>query len=202
MNFFHPLLAFVFHLGYFGPLVMGLLDSSFLVLPFGNDLVVVGLVAQHHHRIWLYVLSAATGSTLGALALALVARAIGKDAIRKIAGQKRFDKLCGWIQDHAALSIAAAALAPPPFPYTLVIAAAAALDYSIPRILLTNFLSRGVRFALLALLSMRFGHEVIRISKSAPFLWCMVGFVFLCLAISAFSLWRWFHSSRAKLKHA
>jgi hypothetical protein len=35
VRFLRPLLHFIFHLGYFGPLVMGALDSSFLILPFG-----------------------------------------------------------------------------------------------------------------------------------------------------------------------
>jgi hypothetical protein len=83
MKYVLPLLHFIFHLGYFGPLVMGVLDSSFLVLPFGNDLVVVGLAAQNHKGIPWYVLSAACGSTCGALLLALVARKRGQEAIRE-----------------------------------------------------------------------------------------------------------------------
>ena len=78
MKFFLPLLHFLFHIGYFGPLLMGILDSSFLMLPFGNDLLVVGLVARNHHGVILYVLAAACGSTLGALALGLVSRKLGR----------------------------------------------------------------------------------------------------------------------------
>ena len=65
MKFLRPLLHFIFQLGYFGPRVMGTLDSSFLILPFGNDLVVVGLVAAHPHRVVGYVAMAALGSTIG-----------------------------------------------------------------------------------------------------------------------------------------
>ena len=36
------------HLGVFGPLLLGILDSSFLVFPFGNDLLVVALTARNH----------------------------------------------------------------------------------------------------------------------------------------------------------
>ncbi len=46
MKFPIVLFRFLFHIGYLGPLVMGVLDSSFLVLPFGNDLLIVGLVAS------------------------------------------------------------------------------------------------------------------------------------------------------------
>ncbi|MGI4827766.1 MAG: YqaA family protein [Janthinobacterium lividum] len=196
MKFFRPLLTFIFHLGYFGPLVMGVLDSSFLFLPFGNDLVVVGLVAQTRHNVWIYVLSAAVGSTIGAFLLAIVARKIGESGVRKMVGDKQFNRLCSWIKGHGALSILAGGLAPPPFPYTIVIAAAGALEYPISRILVMNFIARAIRFTLLALLALKFGKEVIEISQSAPFRWTMVGFVILCFVGSGFSIWKWLRRRR------
>ena len=72
---------------------MGILDSSFLVLPFGNDLVVVGLVAQHPDGAPWYVLSAACGSTIGAAILAMVSHKLGEEGLRKFAGEKRYQKL-------------------------------------------------------------------------------------------------------------
>ena len=197
MKFFHPLLVFIFHLNYCGALVMGVLDSSFLVLPFGNDLVVVGLVAQHRHDVWIYVAAAALGSTLGAVALAVVAQKLGEDRIHKMMGQKRFNLLRRWICGHGALSITAGALAPPPFPYTIVVAAAGALGYPIPRLFFVNFLARAARFALLAWLALKFGKQVLAISQSEPFLWCMTAFVLLCIVATVVSLWKWFHSRTA-----
>ncbi len=134
MKYIRLLLQFIFHLGYFGPLVMGVLDSSFLVLPFGNDLIVVGLVAQNHKGFPWYVLSAACGSTLGALLLALVARKLGEEGIKKFAGKKRYEKMKNRIGRHSGAAIGLAGLAPPPFPFTTVIAAAAALNYPIWRL--------------------------------------------------------------------
>ncbi len=198
MKFFRPLLTFLFHLGYFGPLLMGVMDSSFLFLPFGNDLLIVGLIAQRRPHPWIYVLTAALGSTLGALLLALVARKFGEAGMRKLAGEKRFNRLCGWISKRGALAIAGGAIAPPPFPYTLVIAAAGALDYSIPRLLTINFFARAVRFTILALLAARFGPEVLRIAQSPAFKWTMAGFVILCIVVSAFSIYKWFHVSRSR----
>lgn len=198
LKFLHTLLAFLFHLGYFGPLVMGILDSSFLFLPFGNDLLVVALVADRHQHVWLYVLSAAVGSTLGALLLTLLARKLGADGISKLAGPKRFDRLKRWIGNRAAFAIAGGALAPPPFPYTLVVAAAGALDYPIWRIMLTNFLARAVRFTILALLALRFGKQVIQVAQSAPFRWTMIGFIVLCFVGSGWSIWQWVRHTRSK----
>ncbi len=197
MKFFRPLLTFLFHLGYFGPLVMGVLDSSFLVLPFGNDLVVVGLVAQKHHGAAIYVLSAAVGSTLGALLLALVGRKVGEKGVQKLAGRRKFDMLKKHVGHRAAIAIAVGALAPPPFPYTLVIAAASAFAYSIWRILVVNFIARAIRFTILAILAIRFGRYILQISKSTPFLWTMAVFILLCLVGSTFSIWKWVRHSRS-----
>lgn len=196
MRFLHSLLNVFFHLGYFGPLLMGVLDSSFLVLPFGNDMLVVGLIAQHHHGVAWYVLSAACGSTVGALILALVARKLGEDAVCRVTGEKRYQKLKKKIGLHGGMAVALAGIAPPPFPFTTVIAGAAALKYPLWRILLINFFARAARFTLLALLALKFGTEVTKIAKSTPFEWAMAGFITLCVCGSGYSLWHWMQSSR------
>ena len=200
MKFFAPLLHFLFHIGYFGPLVMGIMDSSFLVLPFGNDLVVVGLVARHHQGAPWYALAAACGSTIGVLILALVARKLGEEGIRRIAGEKKYDSLKNRIGKRSGVAVFLGGLAPPPFPFTMVIGAAAALDYSLWRMAVINFLSRGARFAVLAWLAIKFGHQVLAVAKSKPFEWAMGAFIFLCLAGSAFSIWNWVRKSRAPKK--
>jgi membrane protein YqaA with SNARE-associated domain len=89
------LLCFL-HLGYLAPFVIGVLDSSFLVLPFGNDLLVVLLVSRRQQGLLFYILAAACGSIVGAFILALVAGRIGEEGIRKLAGGKRrFHQLAG-----------------------------------------------------------------------------------------------------------
>ena len=191
MRFIQPFLQFFFHLGYGGPLLMGVLDSSFLILPFGNDFVVVGFVAQHPDRIAGYVLAAACGSTLGALLLTIVARRVGQDRIAKLAGKRTFARLEQRIGKHAGVAIAVGGLAPPPFPFTTVIASAAVLGYPTRRVLLINFVVRLVRFTLLALLALRFGNAVLQLAQSAPFEWAMTVFIALCVAASGFSIAHW-----------
>lgn len=191
MKFFSPLLHFLFRLGYFGPFVMGVMDSSFLILPFGNDLLVVGSVARHHQGIPWFVLSAACGSTVGACLLALVCHKLGEEGIRRISGDARYEKLKKRIGRRSGIAVAVAGLAPPPFPFTTVIAAVSALDYPLWKLLLMNFLARGARFAILAILALKFGREVLRIANSAPFKWTMAAFVLLCLIASVFSIMHW-----------
>jgi membrane protein YqaA with SNARE-associated domain len=177
---------------------MGILDSSFLVLPFGNDLLVVGMVARHHQEAPGYVLMASCGSTAGACLLSLVSRKLGEEGIRKFAGNARYEKLKNRIGSRCGFAIAVAALAPPPFPYTTVIAAVSALDYSLWRILLINFAARGARFAILAALALKFGPSILGIAKSAPFEWSMFAFIVLCFVASGFSVAHWLRKPRAE----
>ena len=77
------LLRVLFHFGAIGLLVLGVLDSSFFFLPFGNDFLLVLLVARNHERLPIYLLTAAAGSTIGVLLLDSVirARAVSRWAI-------------------------------------------------------------------------------------------------------------------------
>jgi membrane protein YqaA with SNARE-associated domain len=196
MNLLAPILRFLFHLGVFGPLVMGILDSSFLILPFGNDLVVASLVLQHHSNTPWYILSAACGSTIGALLLVLASRKLGEEGLRKIAGENQYKKLKARIGNRAGAAIVIGGLAPPPFPFTTVIAATGVLQYPIWRILLINFFARAVRFTVLAILALTFGKQILWIANSDPFKWGMAIFIFLCIAASAFSIWNWLRKPR------
>jgi membrane protein YqaA with SNARE-associated domain len=194
-HWFAPFLHFLFHVGYFGPFVLGILDSSFLVLPFGNDLLVVGLIAHHHSGFPFYVISAACGSTLGVIVLASVARKAGEEGIRKVAGQKKFEKLKRRIGERSGVAVAIGCLAPPPFPFTMVIAAASALGYSLWRVAAINFVARAVRFTVLGFLALKFGTAILHIAKSPAFVWSMVVFIALCIIATTFSIWHWVHSS-------
>jgi membrane protein YqaA with SNARE-associated domain len=179
---------------------MGVLDSSFLFLPFGNDLLVVTLVARDHREWWLYVLAAAFGSTIGVLALALVAHKLGEEGIKRMAGEKRFSRLHKMIETHGSKAVFLACVAPPPFPFTMVVAAAAALDLSRLRICAVNFFARGIRFAVLSLLAIKYGRHILEVVKSSAFRWTMVGFILLCLAGSAFSIYTWIKNVRSGRK--
>jgi membrane protein YqaA with SNARE-associated domain len=202
IKFIGPAMGFLLHLGYFGPVLMGVLDSSFLFLPFGNDLLVVTLVA-HHHQGWpWYVLAAALGSTIGVFVLALVAHKLGEDGIKKMAGEKRFARLNKMIDTHGSKAVFLACIAPPPFPFTMVIAAAAALDFSRLRICTVNFLTRGIRFAVLSLLAIKYGRHILEVANSNAFRLTMAGFILLCLAGSALSIFTWIKNVRTGRKSA
>ncbi len=175
---------------------MGVLDSSFLFLPFGNDLLVVGLIARNHQGFIIYVLAAACGSTLGVLLLDLVARKAGEEGVQKVAGSKRFAYLKRKIGEKGGRALVLGSLAPPPFPFTMAVATNSALGYPRGRLLWIVWLARSLRFALIGLLALKFGHGILRIANSPEFRWSMIVFIFICMVGSLFSITNWVRKSR------
>jgi membrane protein YqaA with SNARE-associated domain len=195
---FRPLFAVLLHIGGFGLVILGVLDSSFLFLPFGNDLLLVLLVARHHGYLPLYVLAASFGSAIGVLLLDLVCRKGGEEGLLRMMSRKRLNYLKKKMSQHAAVPVMVACLAPPPFPFTAVIAAASAFQYPKLRLLGYVFGARAVRFTLIGLAAIWFGRRILRIANSPEFIWFVVGFSALCILGSTLSVMRWIRLSRSR----
>jgi membrane protein YqaA with SNARE-associated domain len=193
---FRQMFVYFIHLGAFGPLLLGILDSSFLFLPFGNDFLLVVLTSRDPEHLPLYVLTASIGSTLGVLLLDLVCRKGGQEGLKRMMSRKRFEYLKAKMAKRSSLVLAVACLAPPPFPFTLVVAAASAFQYARTRLLAVIFFCRAIRFTLLGLLALWLGRHIIRIINSQEFTWYMVGFIVLCTMGSAVQVFRWIQRSR------
>ncbi len=190
--------GFFLHIGAFGLVLLGILDSSFLFLPFGNDLLLVLLVARHHASLPLYVLAASLGSATGVLLLDLACRKGGEEGLKKMMSGKRINYLKKKMSQHAAVPLIVTCLAPPPFPFTAVIAAASAFQYPRLRLLGYAFGARAVRFTLIGLAAIWFGRRILQIANSPGFTWFMVGFSALCIVGSTLSILRWIRLSRSR----
>ncbi len=185
------LVAYLLHLGALGLVILGVLDSSFLFLPVGNDILLVVLVVRHHSQFLLYVLAAATGSAIGVLLLDVVCRKGGEEGLKKMMKPKRLNYLKKKMEEHGSIAIVTASLSPPPFPFTAVIGAASAFQFPRPRLIGLVFVARAVRFSLVGLLAIWLGRRIIRIADSPAFSWFMAGFIVLCLVGSTLSIIRW-----------
>ena len=84
-TFLHSMLG----LGAFGLIGMGVLDSSILFLPFGNDLLIVLLTAREPGRFWLYALAATAGSLLGCTITDWLSRKVGEAGMEKLVPPER-----------------------------------------------------------------------------------------------------------------
>src|SRR4051812_36807067 len=75
----------------FGLILMGILDSSFLFVPLGNDLLMLGLTTQHHARMPYYAVMATIGSSAGCFLIDALARKGGEQGLTRILPQKRIE---------------------------------------------------------------------------------------------------------------
>jgi membrane protein YqaA with SNARE-associated domain len=189
------LFVWLVSLGLFGPLIFGIADSSFLFLPFGNDLLVVILTARDSAHLPFYVVTAAIGSTLGVLLLDAVCRKGGEEGLKRMMKPRRLEYFKRRMSNQAAIAIGLACLAPPPFPFTLVIASASAFAYPRLRLLSLVFVARAIRFVIVGWLAIRFGRDILRIARAPETTWIMVGFIVLCIIGSAFQILQWVRRS-------
>lgn len=163
-------------------------------------MLVAVLVARHHLFAWEYVPMAAAGSVLGIVLLDLICRTGGEAGLEKLTGRKRFEELESKMKKEAGYAVAVACLAPPPFPFTPVIAAASAFQYPRRKLLSIAFAARIVRFSIVAALAIIFGRQILSVERSPAFFWTMIGFVALCVIGSAFSIVGWIRHSRSGKK--
>lgn len=189
-------LVWLIHLGLFGLVILGIADSSFLFVPFGNDLLLVVLTARNHAHLPIYIVMAAVGSTLGVLLLDAVCRKGGEEGLKKMMKPQRLEYFKRKMSQRAGIAIATACIAPPPFPFTLVIASASAFEYPRKRLLSVVFLARSVRFTIIGLLAIHFGRDILRIAKAPLTEWIMAGFIALCAVGSALQVMQWVRRSR------
>ena len=192
----HNLFRLLFHFGAIGLLILGVLDSSFFFLPFGNDFLLVTLVARNHEQFPIYLLMAAAGSTIGVFLLDSVVRRRGAEGLKRLMKEKRFNYLEKRVKQHAGVAVVIACIAPPPFPFTAIIAAASAFQFPRVRLLACVLCARTIRFSLIGLAAIRLGPRILRIANSPRFVWFMAAFTTLCVIGSAISVIRWIRLSR------
>src|SRR5436305_11253049 len=132
MHFVSGLLAYILKLGGLGLLVLGVLDSSFLFAPWGNDLLVIAFTARNPHlgKMLYYAAMSAAGSVVGCWLLDLTLRPLGAHGLEKHLSARRLKKVQSKVENNAGRALTIASLAPPPFPFTAFVGAAAALQYS------------------------------------------------------------------------
>jgi membrane protein YqaA with SNARE-associated domain len=188
------ILRFFIRLGIFGLFLMSALDSSFLVLPFGNDLLLIALVSSNRDSaIWIaYVLVSAIGSVLGVFVIDMLMRKAGEKGLERFVSEKKIKKLKSKMENKAGITVFLATLMPPPFPFTPAVMTASALQTSRKKLLIAVFVGRLLRFGIEAVLALYFGRQLIAWINSdvlAYFVYALVG---IAIVLSTLSLIKWF----------
>ena len=177
-----------------GLFLMSALDSSFLVLPFGNDLLLIALVsAKRESLIWIgYVLVSAAGSVLGVFVVDLLMRKAGEKGLERFVKPQRIERLKKKLENKLGITVFVATIVPPPFPFTPVIMTASALQCSRRKLFGAVFVGRLLRYTAESILALYFGRQVIAYFNSEVVSYFVYGLIGLAIVLSTLSLLRWF----------
>jgi membrane protein YqaA with SNARE-associated domain len=180
-----------------GLFLMSALDSSFLVLPFGNDLLLIALVSSNRESlIWIgYVLVSAAGSVLGVFVIDLLMRKAGEKGLERFVKPKKLERIKQKLENKLGFTVFVTTLLPPPFPFTPVIMTASALQCSRPKLLAAVFVGRILRYTTEAILALYFGRQLIAYFNSDAVTYIVYGLIALAIVLSTLSLLRWFRRS-------
>jgi membrane protein YqaA with SNARE-associated domain len=186
-------LRFFMRLGPLGLFLMSMLDSSFLVFPFGNDLLLIALVSSNRDSlIWIaYVIVSAMGSVVGVFIVDLIMRKAGESGLERFVSQKRIEKLKAKLENKAGVTVFVATLIPPPFPFTPAVMTASALQSPRSELLIAVFLGRLVRFGIEAVLALYFGRQLIAFMNSDAVTYVVYALIGIAVVLSTLSILRW-----------
>lgn len=187
------MLRFFLRLGIFGLFLLSALDSSFLVLPFGNDLLLIALVSRDRSSLmWIaYVLVSAIGSLAGVFIIDVIMRKAGEKGLEHFVSARKIKKFKAKIENKAGLSVFVATILPPPFPFTPVVMTASAFQTPRAKLLSAVFFGRLVRCTTEAVLALYFGRKLIAYINSDVVTYAVYGLIALAAVLSTLSLITW-----------
>ena len=186
------LINFFVRLGVFGPLLLEALDSSFFYVPVGTELLLFALIHGEGARwMWIvYALSAAAGSVVGVLMFDAAVRRLGEEGVKRLVKPRRFEKWKRRMESHTGWVVFVASALPPPFPFRVTMMTASALQCPRPRLLLSVFAGRALRFSAEALLILYFGRAFLRVMESDAFEYVIYFLTLVAVAGSALLIYR------------
>jgi membrane protein YqaA with SNARE-associated domain len=193
------LFVFFVHLGGLGQLILGVLDSSFLFMPLGNDLLTVVLSVQNHEWMIYYATMATIGSVLGCLVTDLLVRRHGEAGLEKYMSRRRLGYVKRKVTRSAGWALTMASLMPPPFPFTPFVAAAAALQYPRKKLLTVIAVTRMIRFTGMGFLAILFGQRILRWGRLPSVQFAVIALIVISVAGSVISVIGWIKRSKSKV---
>ena len=149
-------------LGAWGVFAVAALDGGFIGLPM--DPIVAGYVYQDRAKFLLYVLMAASGSAIGSMVIYLIGYEGGEELLRRRISPERFARLHAAFDKHPFWALMFPAMLPPPTPFKIFALAAAISEMSFLRFVIAIFCGRMVRFLMLAILTLTYGPDVVRLT--------------------------------------
>lgn len=138
-----------------------MLDAAAFPVPL--DLIIAGYVWADKKHFYLYVIVAAAGSAIGGLVPFLLGRAGGELFLMKRVNRERFEQMRDRFEKQEFLAMMIPSILPPPTPWKLFVFAAGVFEMRISAFMLSVFVGRVIRDMITAILTIRYGPEIVNI---------------------------------------
>ena len=186
--------------GTVGLFAVSVVDSSIIPLPLpgSTDLLLILLVA-HGANPFLAAAAAIAGAFLGGYLTWSAGAKGGEPALHRYLPKRFATRIFGWVEKNGSLTLAAAALLPPPFPLMPFLLAAGALGVSRRKFLFSFGIARIVRYTLVAWLAAAYGRAMVRLFRrylsgwSGTIMWIYLGLMAVTIV---YGVWKFRHQAR------
>jgi membrane protein YqaA with SNARE-associated domain len=186
-----------------GVVVLAFLDSTlFFSLPLGIDAAVIFLAAREGRWAWIVPLLATAGSIAGAAITFWMGRKLGEKGLERHVSARRLDRVRKRVRESGAIALAVLDLIPPPFPFTLFVLAAGALEVDPWTFFITLASCRLVRFGGETLLAVFYGPRFLAWLQSDILNDIVGGIIVLALVASLLSVVRLLRPARPASRRA
>ena len=188
------------HLGAIGVFTVSLLDSSVIPLPVpgSTDMLLLLLVANKGNP-WLLGVAAISGTLIGGYLTWSTGRKGGETMLKRYVPKRFLGPITRWVKRNGMLTVALAAIMPPPIPLMPFLLSAGALGVSRNRFLIGFGIARSARYCLIVWLGVTYGRRVIRAwahylaGWSEVVIWSFIG---LLIAGAVFGYWKYRHDQK------
>ena len=157
-------IAFLKSLGAWGVLIISFLDACAFGIPM--DPLIAGYVYANPHKSWLYCLAASVGSAIGSLIPYALGRAGGELFLLKRIDEARLKRIRDRFEKREFLALMIPATLPPPTPFKLLVFSAGVFEMKMIPFLLAIISGRMLRFAVVSLITIFFGPQIVAEAKT------------------------------------
>lgn len=113
----------------------------------------------------LYPVMASVGSAIGSLVLYEVGRKGGEILLRKRVSKARFESIRDRFEKQEFIALMIPSMLPPPWPFKLFVISAGVFHMKVRDFVVAIFIGRMIRFLILATLTVRFGPQIVDMTR-------------------------------------
>ena len=144
-------------------MLLAILDSSFLTIPEGNDLLIVILSAGKSWGTMAYYVGMTTiGSVIGCFLLYSVGRKGGSPLLKRRFSAEKIERAEKLFKRYGILTVIVPSILPPPLPFKVFVLSAGVFRLNILSFLVAVVIGRTIRYSIWGVLAVLYGNPVKR----------------------------------------